>query len=184
MTSQNSKKMISNTGKLRGALCSAVPVSLIMQLTTQQEVYLLVCLSPSVLAFHRYILVAARFFSAATTRDTALPLPKVQGYAQKCGFAHNCTNGLQVQRLPSHNTCYFYPGSALWCWWTNARSAQLILCLRAAGNPRIAAQACTSQTLPHGNAKVAKKCKIPPPPSLPPTSNVFFSISRYASSPK
>ena len=86
MTGQNGKKTTSNTDKSRGALCSAVPVSLIMQLTTQQEAYLLVCLSPSVLAFQRFILVAARFFSAVTTCDTALPLPKVRGYVPKCGL--------------------------------------------------------------------------------------------------
>ena len=41
MTGQNGKKTISNTSKSHGALCSAVPVSLILQLTTQQEVCLL-----------------------------------------------------------------------------------------------------------------------------------------------
>ena len=47
---------ISITGKLRGALCSAVPVSLIMQLTTQQEVYMYLLIrltiSPSFSAIH------------------------------------------------------------------------------------------------------------------------------------
>ena len=79
MTGQNGKKTIPNTGKSRGTLCSAVPVSLTMQLATKQEVYLLVHLSLSVLAFQRFILVVARFFSAAMTRDTVLPLLKVQG---------------------------------------------------------------------------------------------------------
>ena len=78
MTGQNGKKTISNTDKLRSALCSVVPVSLIMQLRIQQEVYLLVCLSPLVLAFQRFILAAARFFSAATMCDTALSLPKLE----------------------------------------------------------------------------------------------------------
>ena len=79
MTGQNSKKTMSNTGKLRGVLCSAIPVSLILQLTAQQDVFLHICLSPSVLAFQQFILVAVGFFSAATMRDTALTLPKVRG---------------------------------------------------------------------------------------------------------
>ena len=69
MTGQNGKKMISNTGKPHDTLCSAVLVSLIMQLATQQEIYLLIHLSPSILAFQRFIVVAVRFFSAVTTRD-------------------------------------------------------------------------------------------------------------------
>ena len=40
-----------------------------MQLTTQQKVYLLICLSPSVLVFQQFILVAVRFFSAAMMHD-------------------------------------------------------------------------------------------------------------------
>ena len=72
MIGQNGNKMISNTGKLRGVLCSVVPVSLIIQLTTQQEVYLLICLSSSVLAFQRFILVAVRFFSAVMTCDIVI----------------------------------------------------------------------------------------------------------------
>ena len=51
MTGQNGKKTISNTGKSRGTLCSGVPVGLVMQLTTQQEINLLIRLSSSVLAF-------------------------------------------------------------------------------------------------------------------------------------
>ena len=109
MTGQNGKKTISNIGKSRGTLCSGVPVGLVMQLTTQQEINLLIRLSSSVLAFQRFILVAVRVFSAATMRDTAFPLPKVRGYAPKCGFAHNRMNGLKL-RLMSHNM----RRSALW----------------------------------------------------------------------
>ena len=79
MTGQNGKKMMSNTAKSRGVLCSAIPVGLVLQLTTQQDVYLLIRLSPSVLAFQRFILVAISFFSAVTTYDTVLPLQKVRG---------------------------------------------------------------------------------------------------------
>ena len=118
MTGQNSKKTISNTGKSRGTLCSAVSVSLIMQLTTQQGVYLLVRLSPSLLAFHRFILVAVRFFSAVTTHDTVLSLPKVQGYAPKCGFTHDRMNGLKFRGLHPIICTLFLPHKrhgALWC---------------------------------------------------------------------
>ena len=72
------------------------------------------------------------------------------GYAPKCGFAHDHTNGLRVQRLTSHNVQharYFYPGSALvpsalWCDKRThmcTQSAQLILHAWVAGNPQIAA---------------------------------------------
>ena len=50
------------------------------------------------------ILVVARFFSAVMMHYTAFLLPKVSGYAPKCAFAHNRTNGLRVPRLTSHNT--------------------------------------------------------------------------------
>ena len=79
MIGQNGKKMMFSTAKSRSALCSAILVGLILQLTTQQDIYLLIRLSPSVQAFQRFTLAAVSFFRAATTRDTALPLPKTRG---------------------------------------------------------------------------------------------------------
>ena len=76
---------MSSTAKSHGA-CSAILVSLVLQLTTQQDVYLLIRLSPLVLAFQRFILVAISFFNAHYfyPRSTLMPCGVINERLHAC----------------------------------------------------------------------------------------------------
>ena len=93
------------------------------------------------------------------------PTPEVRDYAPKCGFAHDRTNGLRVQRLVSQHVLFLplkHLGT-LWCdkWmYMCTHSAQLIFSTWAVGDPRIVAHMRTSTDPSTWVHEVACTCDI------------------------